>query len=383
MQDLKHYIFEAWGNFKNERGYLRDLNELIEKAGKKRDQRLAGKRVGNADGSEVIAKYPMTIVVDKMGYTPKEVVKRVYSATKGGQEKTVIDLSDYGHWLWKKIENNEVTLEELAKWYKEYEDNVRKNKWLNIEELIKCIDYAKVWDIYHPKSDAKVKYLINNPSNIIYYLDSSKMSYYSLSKSEQEMVNNYLADPVNQESISKAMKKSEKTLLKHRPEFTAAAGEIIKSILKDVKVDGKHYDFDEYFEKKKRGRSYYSGSNFSEERGNAYYSLVIKAIEELYGVDFYYSYDNEQETTKHYHRSHKSEEGLDKFVEEGGNIIVEITDLGQSKKGAENGPVSNSSFVTNYRHDFKVVLRIDDNKLYDKTIKDVTVATDFYSGGWS
>lgn len=382
MKELKDYIFEAWGNFKDERGYLRDLNELITKAGKKREQRNAGKRVGSADGSEIIAKYPMTIVVDKMGYTPKEVLKRVYSATKGGQEKKVIDLSDYGHWLWKKIENDEVTLEELAKWYKEYEDTVRKNKWLNIEELIKCIDYAKVWDIYHPKSDATVKYIISNPTKIIYYLDSSKMRYYSLSKSEQEMVNNYLADPVNQESISKAMKKSEKAMLKHRPEFTVAAGEIIKSILKDVTVDGEQFDFDKYFEKKNRGRSSYSGSNFSEERGNAYYSLVIKAIEELYGVDFYYSYDNEQETTKHYHRSHKSEEGLDKFIEEGNSIIVEITDLGQSEKGAKNGPVSNSSFVTNYRHDFKVVLRIDDNKLYDKTIKDVTVATDFYSGGW-
>lgn len=387
MKDLKCYILEAWGNNKREESYLKDIKELIEKT-KTTGERYKAKREKNPyayipnDWKKTMAKYPMSILIDKMDYTPKEITKRCCGPN--GKEKTTFDNVEYANWLWEKINANEISLEDMAKWYKEYDTEINRKQWFDINIVLKNLDYTKIWNIYYPKDDNVLTKLTKTPAAILYYLDSSKMNRWGLSKDELKMVENYYGDPTNQEMLIAAIKKASKSILKHRPTFDESSAKIIESILEDnTKVNGKHFNFNDYFEEKHNSKpSYYAGSNYKDEYGDAYYSLVISVINKLYGLNFYKSYNKSLETTVHTLSKKDSDEGLDKFIDEGMSLSIEIKDLGASENDGESGGVASSSFITTYRHDFNVIVELKGEEIYNETIKGVTVATDFYSGGW-
>ncbi len=74
MQSLKNYIVEAWGS---QRHYESDLKKIFDEFDKKKNAGPMKMKRGYVEPPSpypVLAKYPMQILIDKAGYTPKEVI---------------------------------------------------------------------------------------------------------------------------------------------------------------------------------------------------------------------------------------------------------------------------------------------------------------------
>ena len=70
-------INEAWGSTKHYKAELEKIFADYEKkkAPKKSSRPMWGR--GKTAPEEVLAKYPMQILIDKAGYKPKEIIKQV------------------------------------------------------------------------------------------------------------------------------------------------------------------------------------------------------------------------------------------------------------------------------------------------------------------
>lgn len=379
MKTLQEYILinEAWGNFKN---YKRELEDLLDKYNKKEESNknkrakrgFMGGRLVEAE--EILAKYPVQILVDKLGYEPKKFKKYL----PNGKQKEAINLFAYGSYLINLINKNEVSTEDLIKWWEEYETEILKKNWHDPNWIVKQVDGVKLWDPYNPKSMYKINRIMENPENIFQYLKSDAR-WYSLSREERETVRNFYADPVNHEALVTAFKGIKRKLEKLRPSFKSAVNNILKDLISEVQVGKRRLGgmLEEEYENE-RNRSYYSGSNYTNCEATAILGIVLKTLSEIYGFSISNNYDN----TYSSYGDGDNDPKFEKFIDEAPNLTITVTDNGSAE--TKTSGVYSSSFSTYYDHNFTVTVEHYGNK--DKTVtkefKDITVGTNYYSGGW-
>lgn len=401
MRNIQEYIFEAWTNHKSEQAYLKELEEMLDKVDKRAEKRkklMSGNNRSWSMGysinpTKVLQKYPMAILIDKAGYTPEKLNTYSYKRKKDGSyekvNKTVTDLDSYGRWLYNTIKDGKISKEDLVSWWKEYEDEIAKSHWFDPSYVMKHVDPTRIWDIYFPNSEGVFERIVEEPSTIFNYT-LPDLRIWRLAKDEREQVTAYYSDPVNKEALSKEFSKLKKMMSKHKPTLKASAEKWVALVLRDSKINGESYDFDDYFAEKHKPKRYYSGSNDEDCYGDAYYSLIMGAIKDMYKFDFYggleYLGDGQYgENAKYSVRGHSGDDNDDafkKFADDAQSLEFEITDLGTSEKSGDTSGVSSSSFSTFYRHDFKIVGKIKKEEVYNKTVKNVVVYSSFYSGGW-
>ena len=379
MKTLQEYILinEAWGNFKN---YKRELEDLLDKYNKKEESNknkrakrgFMGGRLVEAE--EILAKYPVQILVDKLGYEPQKFKKYL----PNGKQKEAINMYAYGSYLINLINKNEVSTEDLIKWWEEYETEILKKNWHDPNWIVKQVDGVKLWDPYNPKSMYKINRIMENPENIFQYLKSDAR-WYSLSREERETVRNFYADPVNHEALVTAFKGIKRKLEKLRPSFKSAVNNILKDLISEVQVGKRRLGgmLEEEYEKE-RNRSYYSGSNYTNCEATAILGIVLKTLSEIYGFSISNNYDN----TYSSYGDGDNDPKFEKFIDEAPNLTITVTDNGSAE--TKTSGVYSSSFSTYYDHNFTVTVEHYGNK--DKTVtkefKDITVGTNYYSGGW-
>lgn len=379
MKTLQEYILinEAWGNFKN---YKRELEDLLDKYNKKEESNknkrakrgFMGGRLVEAE--EILAKYPVQILVDKLGYEPQKFKKYL----PNGKQKEAINMYAYGSYLINLINKNEVSTEDLIKWWEEYETEILKKNWHDPNWIVKQVDGVKLWDPYNPKSMYKINRIMENPENIFQYLKSDAR-WYSLSREERETVRNFYADPVNHEALVTAFKGIKRKLEKLRPSFKSAVNNILKDLISEVQVGKRRLGgmLEEEYERE-RNRSYYSGSNYTNCEATAILGIVLKTLSEIYGFSISNNYDN----TYSSYGDGDNDPKFEKFIDEAPNLTITVTDNGSAE--TKTSGVYSSSFSTYYDHNFTVTVEHYGNK--DKTVtkefKDITVGTNYYSGGW-
>lgn len=397
MISFKEYIYEAWGHSRSRHSYEYELEEIFAKVNtgfeqqrKREENRKAGKYVTEPRNipQHVLSKYPMSIIVDKLGFEPLMEFER-YST-----KKMKPNLNNYGAWLWEKIKNNEVKTDDLIDWWLEYDTEITKNQWFDIKYVMKQMDPNKIFDIFKPESNHAFENMINDPGKIFSYTKSN-LKLWKLSDDEKAQVLNYYADPVNKDMLVKEIKKLQKNFEKFRPHIARGAEAAIDGFLeKNVYLNDKEYgyNFREHFIKKNEKGSYdgyRSGNNYRDERIDAYYSLVMQTLSDLYGISFssgaeHYPDGDVKDIKYSYSGNKNNDENIRKFVKEYNNLKLNIKKLGTSKDNGKTSGVYSSSFWTFYREDFEVTVinKETDEEIYRKRHDNVTVGSDYYSGGW-
>lgn len=383
MKSLTEYIIsinEAWASHKNYEYELGDILSKYEKQKNAKARSRGGWSRTNPHQRAVLtlAKYPMQILINKAGYKPEEI--KTYRGTE-------INKESYGVWLEEQIESGKIKKEDLIKWWKEYDEEVAKANWHDVNYIVNQIDPTKCWNPFKPKDDSVLKSFLTTPSNIIYYL---KRHFW---KEEREDLISFLSDPVNQEDLKKALKKVEKKILKARPTFAQGTVENIKELIAHCDYSGGNLEEmlkNEY--KSNNGRVRYQGANDYEEcTASSVVSLILQVINKLYGFEVWHSM-RESDTDEYYNREIKqtaelrgqvSDETLSGFLDDADHLKFIVKDLGRSKKGTEHSSVWNSSFHTFYNHDFEVILKKDGKEIFHQTFTDITVGSSYYSGGWN
>lgn len=383
MKTLQEYIVinEAWGNSRN---YKKELEDLLDKYHKKdesnKKKREQNKRRGFYGGrmveaEEILAKYPVQILVDKLGYEPQKFKKYFYN----GKQKEVINMYAYGSYLINLINKNEVSMEDLVKWWQEYETEILKKNWHDPNWLVKQVDGVKLWDPYNPKSMYKINRIIEKPENIFQYLKSDA-NWYRLSIDERHALRDFYADPVNQEALIKAFKGIKGKLEKLRPSFETAVNNILRDLISEVQVGKRRLGgmLEEEYESN-RNRSYYSGSNYTNCEATAILGIVLKTLSEIYGFSIRNNYDNSYSSSG----DNENDPKFEKFIDEAPEISITVTDNGSAE--TKTSGVYSSSFSTYYDHNFTVTVEYYGNKekTVTKEFKDITVGTNYYSGGWN
>ena len=385
-------VNEAWGT-ESTRYFKRELEKIFadyDKADKSRKNKLAkNKPLNERPGkgpAEKLAKYPMQILIDNAGYTPKELVKWSY---RKGEKETVIDNEAYGEFILQQLEDGKFTKDDLIKWWEEYSNKINQAKWHDIKFLAKQIDPTRCWNPYYPKDDSVITAMLNEPARLVSYLKPGN----NLTYSEREELRAFLADPVNIEDAKKAIKGVKNSIMKARPTFATGVENHIKSLIEYCEYNGKKGSLldilkDEY--KANHNRRYYQGSNDSSCEGTAIVGLILKVINQLYGFEVWHSmYMNDNDDSywadveqKANIKGDVSDETLEGFLDDADHLKFIITDKGSSKDGSKTSSVHASSFSTYYNHDFEVICKKDDEEIFHETFTDITVASTFYSGGW-
>ena len=314
-------------------------------------------------------QYPMSIIIDKLGYEKKLIAKHWWK--KDDLEE---DWTDYAKFLAEKINSKEVTLNELAQWWYDYDEELTRKNWKDPKWLLKQLNMDRFWNPYYPDDDSCLKSVLEDPIKILSYIRSEKTAYWDLSNDERKEVEDYYLDPANYEMLSKAVKKISKKIEELRPSYSSACEKRLSSIIEDnivLKGDGfRDFNLKRALDRENEPRSMYSGTNDFSERASAVVSLVCQALDDHF----------------HYKTDPKN------LVDNGDWLYVYIEDLGQSKESKEYGSVSNSSFWTSYRHDFEVKLKYvnkyksnpedREKEIFSKVYKNITVLSTYYSGGW-
>jgi hypothetical protein len=172
MRDFTEYIYitEAWANTKN---YKKELQNLMD-AYKKKVESEAKKKAkgamhwypGRKQPEEILAKYPMQIIIDKLGYEPKTLVRQVWGPD-GSKDKNVKELS-------LEILKDAMKIGKLGTQFV-----------LMSEKAFRCIKYVKSEVV--PKSDNYKNFRI-----------ATKTEYLRLKK-EDDINNTYLRDIMRKE----------------------------------------------------------------------------------------------------------------------------------------------------------------------------------------
>ena len=380
-------INEAWGAKKH---YADELEKIFTDYEKKKNPKPVksnkygmprGFRPGHSP-EEVLAKYPMEILIDKAGYEPKEITKQVWGP-KGKTEKKEFSKNDYGYFIAQLIANGELNKEKMLKWWNEYEDKTAKAKWHDPKFIAKQIDPVRCWNPYYPKDDSVVNSFEKNPANMTYYLKNGN----GLSYDEKKELRAFLEDPANQEELKVAIKGVKNSILKARPSFKTGAINHLKSIIENCDYSGG--DLQNLIEKEYRDshKSYYQGGNDRDCEASAIIGLIMKVVNKIYGFEVWSSIGSEKDEyeneiiSAHINGLNKEDQTYEQFVDDADNLKFKIKKLGVSAK-KESSSVHNSSFTTNYNYDFEVICTKKDEEIFHETITDVTIGSYFFSGGW-
>lgn len=395
-------VNEAWGT-EPTRKFKAELEKIFadyDKAKATKEKKLKSNRPyfsrPNTSPEDKLAKYPMQILIDKAGYTPKELTKIVWGR-KGKEEKKEIDKENYGSFILQQLEDGKFTKDDLIKWWEEYANEINKAKWHDIKFLVKQIDPTRCWNPYYPKDDSVITAMLNEPARLVSYLKPGN----NLTYSERDELRAFLSDPVNIEDAKKAIKGVKNSIMKARPTFATGVENHIKSLIENCEYGDKKGSLlqmlkDEY--KSSHNRTRYQGSNDVEGcEGSAIVGLILKAINKLYGFEVWHSmYMNDNDDSYYADVEQKaqvkgevSDETLEGFLDDADYLRCVVNDKGTSENNGETDTVASSSFWTYYKHDFEVILykrkNFKDEKgeeIFHETFKNVTVGSSYYSGGW-
>lgn len=359
-------INEGWNA---KRHYWSEMQELFNRykylAQKHKDKeekaKAANKFFDQEDRSaKVLAKYPVQIIIDKAGYSPKKILR--FMISKGGEVEQ-IDKLEYGKFLVDQIESGKLKLDDMVKWWNEYDSNIAKEKFFNVRWLAKQIDPGKLWNPIDPDDDELINYVIETPANMVWYLkDDVRLSY-----EEKEELIKFLTEPTNQEILSKIFKSKRKDWEECKPSYSSAMNEWINKWIENDKITYNGGNIYKLLNKENnQDHNYYQGPNHHDCEGSAIMGLIHKTICKIWGSN---------DTI--------SDEEIKKFIEEvkGSRFEMTIKKLGPSKEKRSTS-VYSSSFTTYYDYDFEVVCTKEGEEIFKETFKNITTGTYFYSGGW-
>lgn len=389
-------VNEAWGTQPTRRfkAALEQIFADYDKAEQAKQRKIAKNRPYDARQGKgpaaKLAKYPMQILIDKAGYTPKELI-RITWGRKGREEKKEFDNEAYGKFILKQIEDGKFSKEDLIKWWEEYANKVNKANWHDIKFLVKQIDPTRCWNPYYPKDDSVITAILEEPATLVSYLKPGN----DLSWAERDELKAFLADPVNKEAVKAALKGVKNSIMKARPTFATGVENQIKSLIEYCEYNGEKGALlkmlkDEY--KSNHGRVRYQGSNDVEGRsGQAVVGLILKVINQLYGFEVWHSMYMDDNDDSYYAdveqkakvKGEVSDETLEGFLDDADSMKFIVNDKGASEKNGETGSVHSSSFWTYYRHDFEVICIVRGEEVFHETFKNITVGSSYYSGGWN
>ena len=396
-------VNEAWGTQPTRR-FKAELEKIFadyDKANASKKKKMEKNRPYNGRPNKgpaaKLAKYPMQILIDKAGYTPKEI--RVYHGDRGRNSGyfNEFDKEAYGEFILQQIEDGKLTKEDLIKWWEEYSNNINKANWHDVKFLVKQIDPTRCWNPYYPKDDSVITAIFNEPARLVSYLKPGN----NLTYDERKELREFLADPVNQEAAKAALKGVKNAIMKARPTFATGVENHIKSLIEYCEYNDKKGALlqvlkDEY--KSNHGRVRYQGSNdFEGCYGQAIVGLILKVINQLYGFEVWHSMYMDDNDDSYYAdveqkakvKGEVSDETLEGFLDDADLLRCVVNDKGASEKDGEAGTVASSSFWTYYRHDFEVIIYKRENfndkegkEIFHETFKNVNVGSSYYSGGW-
>ncbi len=389
-------VNEAWGTQPTRR-FKADLEKIFaeyDKADEAKKKKMAANkpydaRQGKGPAAK-LAKYPMQILIDKVGYTPKELTKIIWGR-KGREEKTEYNKEDYGKFILQQLEDGKFTKEDLLKWWEEYANEVNKANWHDIKFLVKQIDPTRCWSPYYPKDDSVITAILKEPARLVSYLKSGN----DLTWAEKDELKEFLSDPVNVEASKAALKGVKNSIMKARPTFATGVENHIKSLIESCEYDGERGALLQHLKgeyKSNHGRIRYQGSNdFEGCYGSAVVGLILKVINQLYGFEVWHSMYLDDTDDSYYAdveqkvqvKGEVSDETLEGFLDDADSMKFIVNDKGESEENGETGTVSSSSFWTYYRHDFEVICRVHGEEVFHETFKNVTVGSSYYSGGWN
>ena len=390
-------VNEAWGTQPTRR-FKAELEKIFadyDKANASKKKKMEKNRPYNGRPNKgpaaKLAKYPMQILIDKAGYTPKEI--RVYHGDRGRNSGyfNEFDKEAYGEFILQQIEDGKLTKEDLIKWWEEYSNNINKANWHDVKFLVKQIDPTRCWNPYYPKDDSVITAIFNEPARLVSYLKPGN----NLTYDERKELREFLADPVNQEAAKAALKGVKNAIMKARPTFATGVENHIKSLIEYCEYNGEKGAVLQYLKgeyKSSRNRSHYQGSNdFEGCYGEAIVGLILKAINQLYGFEVWHSMYMDDNDDAYYAdveqnvrvKGEVSDETLEGFLDDVDSMKFIVNNKGASEKNGEPGTVSSSSFWTHYRHDFEVICKVHDEEVFHETFKNVTVGSSYYSGGWN
>ena len=385
MKSIQEYlaINEAWGdrtNYDREmKNLMNEYKKYIEKRQAFFDKKPKWMSYSGKAPYEVFKKYPISILVDKLGYEIK------MKKSRGMSSKDVVDKDDAARFIEKSINDEKVTPEQLATWWGEFNNEVNKKKYFDPEWIVKNIDPTRFFSPYDPDDVSIVDGLINDPARIVRYLGWGSWLYNKktgrtllsdLSQEEKENIITFYTEPQNLEALGKIFKKARNRFLKAKPTLDSAVSKHIEDLFTNdiVKYDG--CDIKAELDNENRNNYMYQGSNYRSSEAHAICGVVMNALEEVYHLGF-----------KSYSVTHNnaSDENKKKFIDDCNNGMRIYVKKGDRSK-SETSSVHNSSFWTYYKYDIDVEITVHGEggvkSILKKTYKDVTLASDYYSGGW-
>ena len=378
-------VNEAWGAIRH---YGSELTELFNKYEKKKNAKPSKHMwtpARTTTAEDILAKYPMQILIDKAGYQPSTIKRFGY--VKGVRtEKDVYDKRHYGEFIANQLKDGKLNKDDMLKWWNEYEETVMKAKWHDPKYIVKQIDPSRCWNPYYPKDDSILQSFITCPANIVHYL---KLGKGAPSYSERIELGKYFTDPVNQEELSKALKGVKNQILKARPSFKTGVIKHVEDLIKNC--DYSEGDLQKFMDAEWASdhQTYYQGGNDSTCEGSAVIGLILKVINKLYGFELWSCVWGEKDENNWLTvkpsvsvKGEVSDDTLEGFLNDAKHLEFKIKKLGRSKK-EESTSVSNSSFTSFYNYDFEVICTKDDEEVFHETITDVTTGSYFFSGGWN
>ena len=298
-------VNEAWAEHKNYKRLLNDMFDAYEKRKSKAPRKSRGGWQDDPEweAAKLLAKYPVQILIDKAGFTPKMIA----SWRPDGKEK--LNQNHYGKFIIQQIEDGKLTKEDLIKWWEEYDNEIAEKNWHDPKFIFKQLDVTRLWNPYYPKDDSCVQALMREPAKIGRYVAP-----WHFSTKEREDFQVFLEDPANQEDLKKALKSLKGKIEKARPSFATGVANHIKSLIERCDYDDGNLEELLAKEYNSRNRTYYQGSNSIDNcEGSAVVGCILKAINELYGFEIYKTmYKDENDTccfTQHLpvERSHEED----------------------------------------------------------------------------
>lgn len=374
-------IAEAWAERRN---YAKELEEIFNAYTKKKE-RVAKRRNGPSFRREIdtpeakLAKYPMQILIDKAGYTPKEITQWNYRA---GQRvsKQVPSKDHYGAFIAQEIESGNLKKEDMIKWWEEYDETVARNNWHDPKYIVKQLDVTRLWNPYSPKDDSLVQELTEKPEVLARYIAPRRATW-----EEREEFRAFLSDPANQDALKAALKTIKNAINRAKPTFEVGVMKNVQSLIDSCEYNGGDIQSLMAAEYASARAPRYEGANDKDCEASAVIGLILKAINELYGFGLWSSIDKASEdddvSANVYVRSDAEERTLEGFLDDAPYLKVCVNKLKPSDKKRSSG-VYASSFSTYYDYDFEVVVLKDKEEIYRKKFEQVTIGSYFYSGGW-
>lgn len=381
----ENLVLESWNaerkNYKEELQKILDSYEKKKNAKPRKSRFGPGSRSRSTIPSQVFAKYPMQIMIDKAGYEPKEL----YEPSRGSKDKPKFSKLHYGQFIADELESGNLNLEDMIKWWQEYDEEVAKNNWHDPKYIVKQIDVTRLWNPYYPKDDSVVTALLNEPAKISRYAKPQRAT-----TSEMEDFKAFLTDPANQDSLKAALKSIKGTIMKARPTFATGTVNHIKDIIENC--DYSDGDLRDLMEKEYQSshQRYYEGPNDRNCEASAVIGLILKALNEMYGFEVWSSIQEigeENRSWKEYEtkiniKGSVDDKTLEGFLDDADHLKFKIEKLGASEKKRSSG-VYASSFSSYYDYDFDVICEKNGEEVYHSKFKNITIGSYFYSGGWN